>query len=197
MGYLCFYFLPAGIKFPPLVVDPNVHLLEVAKQKALDTLLATADEFFSSALACEYNKFLFCHSAHHFPDRRKTFGKAFKAIPVGSVCLLIVDDYSNLTLPLFSKALKKQSLKLKGSSLSCDLSQAGFSTEQLKGKSLYSYTKDEWYEKLRGRYRSILELFTDEEIEAGIAELEQTTLKNVDVVQYENKYHYFVAIKER
>ena len=188
--------MPAGLKCPPLVVDPNLPLLEIAKGKGLDTLLATADEFFSSASACQYNKFLFCHSAHHFPDRRRTFGKAFKAIPVGSVCLLIVDDYANLTMPLFSKALEKQSVKLKGSNLSVDLCQIGFSTEQLNGKSLYSYTKDEWYEKLRGRYRSILELFTDEEIEAGITELEQTTLKNVDIVQYENNYHYFIAIKE-
>ena len=89
-----------------------------------------------------------------------------------------------------------QNLHQKSSNLGLDLSQAGFITQQQEEKVTYSYTKDEWYQKIRGRYRTVLELFTDEEIEAGIAELEQTTLKNTDVVMFENKYHYFVAIKE-
>ena len=191
-----FYCSSAGLKCPPLIVDPNKNLLEIAKGRGLDTLLVPADTFFSSPSACQYNKYLFCHSTHYFPDRRTTFEKAFAGIPVGSVLLIIDEDSTRLAMPLFSKALEMQNLQQKSGNLSLDLSDAGFVIEQQEGKMPFSYTKEEWYRKLRGRYRAVLEVFTDEEIEAGIAELERSTLKDTDVVQFENTYRYFLAVKE-
>ena len=189
--------LPPGLKCSPLIAEPNQHLLAKAKEKGLDTLLVTAEDFFSSPSAAKYNKFLFCHSIHHFSDWRATFEKAFAAIPVGSVCLIIADDHSELTIPLFAKAVEKKSQRPKGANICLGLAQIGFTVDEQEGKTVYCCSKEEWYERIRGRFGSILELFTDEEIEAGIAELEQTTLKSTDVVNYENKFKFLVAVKEQ
>ena len=177
-------------------MDPNQHLLEIARGRGFDTLLGTADTLFSSSPTSQYNKYLFCHCTHFFPDRHATFEKAYAAVPVGSVLLIIDEDSASLGTPLFSKALKMQNWHQKSSKLGSDLSQTGFVIRKEEGKAAYTYTKEEWYRKLRGRYRTVLESFTDEEIEAGITELEQSRLKNTDVVKFENKYQYFIAVKE-
>ena len=160
-------------------------------------MLVTAEDFFSSPSAAKYNKFLFCHCIHHFPDWNATFEKVFAAIPTGSVCVIIADDHSHLTKPLFAKALEKKSQRPKGANLRLGLSQIGFSTEEQEGKTVYSCPKEEWYGRIRGRFDSILELFTEAEIETGIAELEQTRLKNKDMVEYENKFKFVIALKEQ
>ena len=160
-------------------------------------MLVTAEAFFSSPSAAKYNKFLFCHCIQHLPDWKATFEKVFAAIPMGSVCLILADDHSDLTIPLFAKALEKKSQRPKGANLRLGLSQIGFSTEEQEGKTVYSCPKEEWYGRIRGQFDSILELFTDAEIEAGIAELEQTRLKNEDVVEYENKFKFVLAVKEQ
>ena len=187
----------AGLKCPPLIVDPNKNLLEIARGRGLDTLPIKVDTFFSSPSAAKYNKYLFCHSTHYFPDRRATFVKGYAAVPVGSIFLIIDEDSTCLGTPLFSKALEMQNLQQKSSNLGLDLSHAGFVFEQQEENMTFSYTKEEWYRKLRGRYRAVLELFTDEEIEAGITELEQSRLKDTDLVIFENKYRYFIAVKEK
>ena len=181
----------------PLIADPSPKLLEKAKEKGLDTMLATADEYFASPLATQYNKLLFCQCVHHFPDWRQTFKKAFAVLPVGSICLVVSCNSGKISEPLFSAAVKKQSRIVSGNDISPGLVEIGFSTYIEEGKVEFTYTKTQWYAKLRGRYSSVLKGFTDEEIEAGIAELEQTTLKNTDVIQSETNLHYVVAMKKK
>ena len=181
----------------PLVADPSPNLLEKAKEKGLDTMLATADEFFASPLASQYNKLLFARCVHHFPDLRQTFKEAFAAIPVGSICVIVSCNTSKISEPLFSAAIKKLSQAVSGNDVSPVLADIGFSTYIEEGKIAFTYTKKQWYAKIRGRYSSVLKCFIDEEIEAGIAELEQTTFKDTDVIQSETNLFYVVAVKEK
>jgi hypothetical protein len=57
--------------------------------------------------------------------------------------------------------------------LESELKSAGFCSEVTRHSSTFSLEKNQWYYLLRKRFMSHLQVFTDQDIERGIKELEQ------------------------
>ena len=72
---------------------------------------------------------------------------------------------------------------------------AGMAVEVNKVTIRYKVTKAFWYERFRGSVYSSLEMMTDEQIEAGIAELEEARLKGVAMEEeFEIKEVHMVSV---
>ena len=79
--------------------------------------------------------------------------------------------------------------------LSKPMMAAGMAVEVNKVTISYKVTKAFWYERFQGRVYSSLEMMTDEQIEAGIAELEETRLKGVAMEEeFEIKEVHMVSV---
>ena len=165
------------------MIDPNTKMLEIArKREGIETMLATVDGFLDSPIAPSYNKILMARCVHHFSDPLAVFKGIYKVIPKGGVCMIFRNGLGHATLPLFQAALHKNP-RLSETELVSLLEEAGFATSSEEIFNQFTCSKDEWYYKIRCRFISTLSSFTDEEIEKGIAELDNSALKGKDTVE--------------
>ena len=167
------------LKNPICVVDPSQGLIEKAKKRPnIIAICTSADEFLASEECCEYNKFLFCRSSHHLLDKKKTFMALYKRLQPGSICVVVAGG-KRTSLPLW-KSLREDFTKdmhVKAE----DLESCGFETTLTNVELIGHVTKEQWYEKIRSRIFSTLLEMSDEEIEVGITEIDNTLLSDVDI----------------
>ena len=160
-----------------LAVEPHQGLLKEAQgREGVETLLATADEFVARPEFPKYNKFLMCHCAHHFPNPVATFKAMLQRMPADGRCM-VINYPDEITLPLWRSA--RDSFNRHPHDPSKPMIEAGLAVEVHREVVSYHVTKSFWYKRIRGRVYSPLEMLTDEEIEQGIAELEETELRGV------------------
>ena len=154
-------------------------MLKKAKGKeGIDVLQATADEFAAQAtLRSKYNKMLFNHSAHHLPNPAATFrALMLEAMPQDGRCAVVYYP-SKVSLLLWKAA--REAFNNNARDLSKEMTAAGMVVEVHEVEVHYKVTKSFWYKRLRGRVYSTIESMTDEQIEEGIAELENTKLSSL------------------
>ena len=169
---------------PVLVIDPSTKMLEIAKKReGIETMLATVDGFLDSPIAPSYNKILMARCVHHFSDPLAVFKGIYKVIPKGGVCMIFRNGLGDTTLPLFQAARRKKNPRLSEAELVSLLEEAGFAASSEEILTQFTCSKDEWYYRIRCRFLSMLSSFTDAEIEKGIAELDNSTLKGKDTVE--------------
>ena len=165
---------------PVTAIDPNPDL--VAKSYSKDGVrgrLSSAEDMLTSQELASFDKIFLCCVAHHFNNPAESFRNLLSGMNPSSTCL-IINFSSKLTACLwkdarevFFKGTKKDIPKI--------VAEAGFNAHTFLPIITFKCTKAQWYDKLRGRIFSTIELFSDEEIEEGIAELEQTHLGGVDL----------------
>ena len=178
------------------MIDPNAKMLEIAsKKEGIETMLATVDEFLDSPVALSYNKILMARCVHHFPDVHAVFKATYKVIPNGGVCLIFRGGLDESNIPVFRAATSKQRPGLSARELASLLTEVGFSTTSEETHTQFTCSKDEWYFRLRCRFISTLSLFTDSEIEKGITELENSTLKGKDTIECQMHLHIITGVK--
>jgi ubiquinone/menaquinone biosynthesis C-methylase UbiE len=187
----------ADLSFPVLVVDPCLEMIEIARHKeGIATLHGTFRDFLKSSDLVKYNKIYFCGSVHHVVDLPAALREAYKGMMFGSQLLILKRDEPIL----FSRArnAKKTIASKEGHAdkYSQYLADAGFKV--VTGKEVHArrYIRDEVFESLRQRKYSILSLYSDEEIEEGIAELRETLFKDVTSVIIDEEYVIFKGIKD-
>ena len=183
-----------------LAVEPNPDMLQKAKEKeGVDVLQATGDEFVAQlAPNSNYNKILFSHCAHHLPNPAATFRAVLKAMPEDGRCLVI--NYPPNFSSFYWKAANElfNSTKMCTSDMSKEMIAAGMTVDVYKVPATYKMAKSSWYERLRKRVFSTLEAMTDEEIEEGIAELEETKLSGVGMEEeFQMTEFHVVAVGRR
>ena len=85
------YKMQDCMQTPILAVEPNLDMLQKAKEKeGIDVLQATADEFLTQlAPKSKYNKILFSHCAHHLQNPAATFRVVLEALPQDGRCVVI------------------------------------------------------------------------------------------------------------
>ena len=161
-----------------ICVEPNESMISIAKKKeGITAIQATAEEFVSKVIHTHhFNKVLIAFCSHHFVDSREMiFNKLSECLPVGGVCL-IVDRQKKTDLPFFKAALEihqqVHANDLTPEQCSSLTSPMGFTVISYEVILEYIMTKSLWYKTLRERFTSFFRLFTDEEIEDGIRELE-------------------------
>jgi hypothetical protein len=139
-------------------------------------------------------KYFSKESVHHFPNLEYLLELIYKQLPSQGKFLIISSADNLLFYPFFEK------LKSYLRSLTDTLQERLYQMKNSKFHiHIYHHSydvmlkKEKWFKKLRNKFISSLSLFTDDEIEEGIAELNATL---DDVVQFELKYDFILLSKE-
>lgn len=144
-------------------------------------------------------KFLAKASIHHFDDRAKVIMESYNKLPLGGRFLIITalgnNSLPSTSLPLFQKlkeSLKGQSARF-NTLLIEECKTANFKVSMEEKHYLSHVPKETWFSMLRGRYMSPLSNFTDEEISAGIEEL-NTNIRS-DILEIYGNYLFITLEK--
>jgi len=97
--------------------------------------------------------------------------------------MLILFYDPNTNIPLFEKAKKafKQNVMMPSDIVS-EMQDVGFVVQQSEYSLPIDIEKNKYYNNLRKRFMSVLSLFTEDEIETGILQLEQKYYKTDRIV---------------
>lgn len=189
----------ANVTSPGVCVDPTASMLAVASKKPnVVGVLATAEDFFSSHNGHPFNKVIMVSTVHHFSDPEFVFSAMADRLPCDGKCLVITRT-PNTTLPFFSAALKTfadSCQDVEGTVI--QLSSTGLEVTVIPEVLHLHMKKAKWYSMLRERYMSNLKMFTEDEMEAGIMELERGHFLGVsedDVVTVKDNIVIIVAKK--
>ena len=159
-----------------MVVDPTPGMLEIARTKeGVETMLATADDFVSSPRLPNYKRILFGRCFHHLHDPATTFKSMLENCQAGTLCLVL----DPIETPLLRNANKTALRGVPPEVVLSAVKEAGWAVESHTEVYAVKMTKKEWYSQLQRKAFSSLQVFTDEEIEAGLSELDKTQMSSV------------------
>ena len=159
-----------------LVVDPSPGMLEVAKTKeGVTTMLATGHEFVTSPAIHNYNRILIGRCFHHLLDPSTMFKLMREKCQPDMLCLVL----HLIEVPILCHGSKIASNGLPLESILSPLENTGWAMEKHMEEYLGKVKKGEWYSWIRGRMFASLVVFTDDEIEAGLEELDKTEMKDI------------------
>lgn len=175
-------FQSFSLNNPVWCVDPSEEMQEVArKRKGTYPVQKTAEEFFSDPKISQcFDTIVAVFSTHHFVDPNTVYKGIFRSLrPSGSFvqfdsvrhCHPIFKMATNGLSSYFQKVSERKQF-LRDIKFQGKLSQGELSFA-------WSLTKSKLYEMFRCRYVSTFHQFSDEQIEAGIEELESEALKDV------------------
>ena len=176
-------------------------MLQLAKSKdGLNPCLTTADAFLTTAndSVPKCNKVLINESAHLFPDPQSTFLKAHKYLPVDGSLVVIVRATQS-TFPMW-RALQEKFAPVSEDEFQVYLEKAGFNVRMSTEVGIIKMTKLDWYDRLRKRVFSTLYEFSDEQIEEGLAELDQEWFpgkEESDSVEIRDSLVFYIATKKQ
>ncbi|TRY63554.1 hypothetical protein TCAL_17409 [Tigriopus californicus] len=183
---------------PFLCVDPSPML--PLNEPLIEPIQASSADF-AVRNDIHFDAMILVQSVHNIaaacPDLQELFTKFRTQLRArGRLCVAIRPlDSSNL--PLFRAAhetFAKDSLPVE--LIQKTLIEAGFRRVEIKSRAMpHDLPKSLWYKAIRGRFFSNLSAHSDEEIEAGIHELEQGINKGRDNVVFEDIFHYVCAWK--
>lgn len=191
-GILIFLELVSDI----LVVDPSAKSIEIAEKKGLDVMVADVNEFLTSHKSEVCNKYLFGCVVHHFSNQQETFQNAYTRLPPGGMMVILYHPKEPY-LPLWKEAHEyRYKLEPETDEISILLERAGFMIALKKITQKVNLGKEDYYQKLRNRIMSTLHFFTDEAIEDGLKELDETVFKGVDSIIIDDVTCVIQAVKK-
>lgn len=180
-----------GLLNPVLAVEPCCKLLDIAVQKdGVTAMLCTAYKYFTSNVALEYENVIMSGVVHHFDNMLETFQMMYKIPKVH--CVVI--GYGNMPTLLWEDVRKKWVMPWE--MIEQNLVQAGFKVKRTDEHYTLRINKMQWYDTIRKRIYSTLNDYTDEEIEAGIKELEDTRFKDFETLETQDTLTVLSAINE-
>ena len=156
-----------------------------ARREGVIPIHFSGEEFVSSKCMKKYNvtKLAFSFCVHFIEDVPALLGSIEIFLPSGGKCTIILCLRENQTLPYFSAAytefVSKKFTEKTIEVLEYSPKVPNVSVSILERPLHYRIAKSQWYKMLRERFQLHLELFSDESIEEGIAELEETKFKNL------------------
>lgn len=177
-------------------MDPSSESIELARQKeGVSALVGDMDQFLSTTDSQQYNKYIMCSMVHFIRDKVKTFATAYQRLPIGGQ-ILIIRYSEKFPFPLWKEAARQVSgCRLTSGSITEALTNAGFKVNFSENVKTYILYKETYLGKLRNRIFSVLGLYSDDEIEAGIEEMKETVFKDSDSLTIENAIQTFHATK--
>jgi trans-aconitate methyltransferase len=164
---------------PILCVDPSDAMLDQLQEVPGLTRLRASAEVLATATGHDspapLDVITMKEAVHHIPaaERASTLaGLAGLLAPGGR--LLVVMLPATLDYPLFDAALRRfEELQPDPADIERHLSEAGLTTSLTYGAFELELPKERYLSMVRERYMSLLSMFDDDEIEDGIAEIEQ------------------------
>ena len=164
-------------------------LQPASKREGVLTLEATFNDFMNNPhIISKYNKFVFNGCILLFPNLEASIAAFYKLLKPGDQLLIV--QYNIL--------IWKDDLRTSWDSLNeleDFLKGAGFCVERGKESHSHNYSREKYFYSLRHRCYTALSLLTDEEIEAGIKELDKTVFKGESFKELTDFYYIIVATK--
>lgn len=182
-----------NLRHPVLLVDPFEEMLARAPDDPrLRTVCADALGF--AAQDGTYEKVLMKEAVHHVDDRARLFADLFARLAPGGR-LLLVHIPPAIDYPLFKAALER-SLRWHADpdELVRLLQRAGFTVERETFEHRHRLPRETYFRMVQGRYMSMLTSFTDEELEAGLAEMAGTHAGR-ETLEYTDRFDFITAVK--
>lgn len=162
----------AGLQKAYCIEPSGAMCEEAAKLDNITAFHADAHAFLSTRTP--FSKLLLKEVIHHIGEREQFWNTIFDNLPHGGK-LLIITRPQTIQFPLFQKAKEAFFQNQPSHELfESQLKACGFSVKTAHRSHTFTLPKKSWYEMLRHRFMSDLSIFSDEEIEAGIVEIEQT-----------------------
>ena len=184
---------------PLICVDPVKEMLDIAiknKIPNIETICESAEQF--SQRDIRYDKLLIKGTIHHFPVNklRQIFSGISKQLSKSGLILIEKTPGTQQTkgYPSFEKALKLHSQLFSGLTdiLVNLLRDLGFEVSSTIVGGKRKISKVEAIDNIRNRYTSTLGLLSDQEIQAGIEEVDRNF---GDVIEYEQNREMLIAVK--
>lgn len=178
---------------PVVCVDMSEEMLkEISSEKKYKPIVMDVVEF--AAQGDKYDKILVKGMIHHINDKQKFLSDLFNKLTPNGI-LLIVMHPPTVEHPLFKTALNKyEELQPHYESIDFFLKEVGFKTKTALIEWPISINKSTFIEMVQNRYMSFLSSFKEEEIQAGIREIEDK-FSDLDVLKFPEKLIFITARK--
>jgi ubiquinone/menaquinone biosynthesis C-methylase UbiE len=181
------------LKNPILGVDPYPEMLAAIPDDApIEPIAMDGLDFAKESRS--YDKVLIKETVHHIAERDELFTNIYKNLNPGGI-LLLVHVPPNVQYPLFEKALNRcLNWHANPDELTKQLKTAGFSVERDAVDYQHSLPKEKYFKMVEGCYMSALTSLSDEDIQEGIAEMEQK-YKDQSMLEFIDHFDYLTAVK--
>lgn len=151
-------------------IEPSSAMCnEAIKLENITALCSDAHGFLAEKIP--FTKILLKEVIHHISERENFWKNVYEAIPHGGK-LLIITRPQYVAFPFFASAKEAFARNQPPHELfELQLRECGFEVKTIQRSHTFTLPKESWYEMLRHRFMSDLGVFSDEEIEAGIHEI--------------------------
>lgn len=174
-------------------VDPFAEMLDNIDPSA-PLVRVQEDALTYSRRATHCNKILIKETVHHVDDRPELFRNLHRQLkPSGK--LLLVHVPPRVQYPLFDAALERaQGWHADPDELTEQLAEAGFAVERDAVDYPHVIPKDHYFEMVRSCYMSVLTSFSEEELAAGLQEMEER-YGDRETLEFVDHFDYLTATK--
>lgn len=178
---------------PVIGVDPYREMLEqVPPDSPVVPIVADALSF--SRREGTYNKVLVKETIHHVADIPEFLANVYRQLPPGGI-LLLVHVPPVVQYPLFEAALARcLNWHADPKVLADQLKAAGFEVAHDAIDYPHALPKDHYFNMVRNSYMSVLTSFSDQELQSGLAEMEEK-YRDQSVLEFVDHFDYLTAVK--
>lgn len=189
---------------PIACIDPSGPMLDqLPKARGLRPIQASAQQLVARApvgdliAPGELDVIVLKESVHHIPaaERAATLaGLAELLAPGGRILVVMLP--TRIEYPLFSTALRRfEELQPDPADIEGYLRAAGLSTRLTYDGFGLELPKDRYLSMVRERYMSLLSMFDDDELEAGIAEIDREHPE--PVLRFADRFAFVLGMRNR
>lgn len=163
-------------------IEPSAPMCEEAsKFPNITAVCADAHTFLAENIP--FTKMLLKEVIHHIGKREIFWKNVYESLPHEGK-LLIITRPQHIAFPFFKAAKEVFARNQPPHELfETQLRECGFNVQTTLRSHTFTLQKENWYEMLRHRFMSDLGVFSDQEIEEGICEIEEIyTNENIDII---------------
>lgn len=152
-------------------IEPSAPMCdEASKFSNITTVCTDAHGFLKQNIP--FTKMLLKEVIHHITDRETFWLNAYNSLPYGGK-LLVITRPQQISFPLFDAAREAFARNQPPHEIiETELLKSGFDIHTSHRSHTFALNKKSWYEMLRHRFMSDLGVFSDQEIDEGIKEIE-------------------------
>ncbi|QBQ54917.1 class I SAM-dependent methyltransferase [Nitrosococcus wardiae] len=182
-----------SLKNPVIGVDPFPEMLaQIPEEAPIKRVAEDALEF--SNRPGTYNKILVKETIHHIDDRQTLFRNLYQRLAPGGI-LLLVHVPPNVEYPLFNKALERcLNWHANPDELVSLLENETFQVERETLVYRHTIPKEKYFEMVANCYMSVLSSFEEEELKAGLQEME-STYADQEILEFNDRFDFITAKK--
>ena len=174
-------------------VDPYQEMLAQIPDEAPITPVAKGALEYSRGHA-NYNKVLIKETIHHVDRKDEFFRNVYRNLPAGGI-MLLVHVPPAVQYPLFDAALERcLGWHADPDELVRLLQDAGFQVDRDALDYEHRIPRDHYFKMVQSCYMSVLTSFSQDELEAGLAEMSAKYVDQ-DIVEFVDHFDYLTATK--